>query len=76
MGCRTHLVRVKCRTGVPLRHRRADAGEPGVLTDLLTIRHAHPRPPPHAGGRCARLRRADATSRMSMAWKRSGVRIP
>ena len=40
---------ILCWTGVPLRRRRADAGEPWVLTDLLTIRHAQPRPPPHAG---------------------------
>src|SRR5687768_4752233 len=31
-----------------------------VLTDLLTIDDALPHPRPHAGGRCARLRRADA----------------
>lgn len=54
-----------------MTHRRADAGEPWVLTDLLTIRHAQPRPPPHAGGRWARY--ATPTPRAGCQWHGSGL---
>ena len=55
---------------------RNETVNPAMLTDLLTIEDAPPDPRPYAGGRRARLRRAEATGRTSMAWKRSGVRIP
>jgi hypothetical protein len=45
----------------------------GVLTNLLTIQDAPPDLRTYTGGRCARLHRPDATSRTSMAWKRSAA---
>jgi hypothetical protein len=43
---------------------------PGLLTNLLTVHDAPQHLPANAGGRCARLPRAEATRRTSMAWKK------
>jgi hypothetical protein len=60
-----------------MRHqvRQMGLGNGLRVTNLLTIHCAPHGPPPNARGRCSRGHRANATSRTSMAWKRSSQAV-
>jgi hypothetical protein len=48
----------------------------GLLTNLLTNRSVSRGTAAHVGDRSPRSRPGIRSSRLSMAWKRSGVRVP